>query len=376
MMNPEKRIAILHLRASSGSGGGPEKTIFKSAEFIDTDRFWFSVCYLRKRSVNLFNIAKLYEEKGYHFHEFSGRAIDFKLFSAMVTLIRKYQVDIIHAHDPKTNVYAYLLRFVFPDLKLVSTLHGWIHRRARSFFYTTLANFVLKRFNSVIAVSSELERQAVRAGISNIQLIYNSIDTDEWKLNPMLARNDSIPFVIAYIGRLSREKGPIDFVKVAKGILERDKECRFVVAGDGPMLQTTKQYAEELGLMTHFDFKGQIPQKDMLSLYEEIDLLLSTSHTEGLPNTLLEALASGVPVVATKVGGVGELIKNGYNGFLTEKEDVESLINNVLLLKNDPAMAESFRRNGWDVVMKKFSFLRRMEKMEFLYSSLCIKDME
>ena len=217
MIKPEKQIAILNLRASSESGGGPENIIFKFAEVIDTDRFWFSVCYLRKKNINITGIAKLYEGRGFHFYELAGRAVDFKLFGALVRLIRTYKVDILHAHDPKTYVYAYLLRFVFPDIKLVSTLHGWINRRARSFFYATLSNFVLKRFNAVIAVSSELERRAAQAGISNIKKICNAIDTDEWTLNTVPDFKGSAPFTVAYIGRLSREKGPLDFVKSAKG---------------------------------------------------------------------------------------------------------------------------------------------------------------
>ncbi|MGD9160757.1 MAG: glycosyltransferase [Desulfobacteraceae bacterium] len=376
MIIPEKPVTILHLRASSDSGGGPENIILKSVELIDAGRFWFGVCYLRKKDVNIFNIAKLYEGKEYHFFELSGGAVDFKLLKSLAKLIKKYQIDILHAHDPKTYVYAYLLRFMFPDLKLVSTLHGWIHRRARSFFYAIVANLVLKRFDSVIAVSSKLLKQAVRSGIPNTQLIHNAIDTDEWKPNPASACKGSTPFIIAYIGRLSREKGPLDFVKVAKGIIEKDKFCRFVVAGDGPMLETTKQYVEELGLMSYFDFKGQITQKDMPSFYRGIDLVLSTSHTEGMPVTLLEALASGIPVVATNVGGVGELIIDGYNGLLTEKKDIESLISSVLLLKNKPELAESFRQNGRDIVKKNFSYLRWAEKMESMYLSLYTKDKE
>lgn len=373
MTEPEKQIAVLNLRASSESGGGPENIILKFAESINADRFRFGICYVRKKDVSIFNIAKLYEERGYHFYELAGGVIDFRLFKSLVRLIRIHKIDILHAHDPKTYVYAYLLGFVFPDVKLVATLHGWIHRRARSSFYTTIANFVLKKFNAVIAVSGELESRASRTGISNIHMIHNAIDTDKWKPDPISDKNGSTAFVIAYIGRLSKEKGPLDFVEAAKGIIKRDQGCRFIVAGEGPLLEPTKQYVQSLGIMQYFDFKGSIPQKNMPALYREIDVVLSSSHTEGMPVALLEALATGVPVVATEVGGVGELISNGYNGLLTEKKDIESLISNVLLLKNKPELAQTLKHNGRDVVTKKFSYSHWTRKMESLYLSLSVK---
>ncbi|WP_321415558.1 glycosyltransferase family 4 protein [uncultured Desulfobacter sp.] len=373
MTKLEKQIAVLNLRASSESGGGPENIIFKFAESINTDRFWFGICYLRKKDVSIFNIAKLYEERGYHFYELAGGVIDFRLFKSLVRLIRTHKIDIVHAHDPKTYVYAYLLGFVFPDVKLVATLHGWVHRRARSSFYSTISNFVLKKFNAVIAVSRDLEKRAARAGISNIHMVHNAIDTDKWKPDAMSDKNGSTTFIIAYIGRLSKEKGPIDFVKAAKGIIERDQGCRFIVAGDGPLLESTKQYVQSLEILQYFDFKGNIPQKNMPAIYGEINVVLSSSHTEGMPVALLEALATGVPVVATEVGGVGELIRHGYNGLLTEKKDIESLISNVLLLKNTPELAQTLKRNGRDAVTKKFSYSHWTQKMESLYVSLSLE---
>lgn len=373
MTEPEKQIAVLNLRASSESGGGPENIILKFAESVNTDRFWFGICYLRKKDVSIFNIAKLYEERGYHFYELAGGVIDFRLFKSLVRLIRTHKIDIVHAHDPKTYVYAYFLGLVFSDLKLVATLHGWVHRRARSSFYTTIANFVLKKFGAVIAVSYELERRAARAGITNIHTIHNAIDTDKWKPDQMSAGKASTAFVIAYIGRLSKEKGPLDFVKAAKGITQREQGCRFIVAGEGPLLEPTKQLVQSLGIMQYFDFRGNIPQKNMPAFYKEIDVVLSSSHTEGMPVALLEALSTGVPVVATDVGGVGELIRHGYNGLLTEKKDVESMISNVLFLKNNSELARTLKRNGRDVVTKNFSYSHWTQTMESLYLSLSVK---
>lgn len=370
MTEPEKQIAVLNLRASSESGGGPENIILKFAKSINTDRFWFGTCYLRKKDVSIFNIAKQYEESGFHFYEFAGGIIDFRLFKSLVRLIRKHKIDIVHAHDPKTYVYAYFLGFMCPNLKRVATLHGWVHRRARSSFYTTISNFVLKNFDAVIAVSWELERRAARAGISNIHVVHNAIDTDKWKPDPMSDKNGSTAFGIAYIGRLSKEKGPLDFVKSAKGILEKDPGCRFIVAGEGPLLEPTKRTVQSLGIMKYFDFKGNIPQKRMPALYTKINVVLSSSHTEGMPVALLEALSAGVPVVATDVGGVGELIRHGYNGLLTEKNDIESLIANVFLLKNNPELAQTLARNGRDVVANQFSYSQWNRKMESLYLSL------
>jgi glycosyltransferase involved in cell wall biosynthesis len=375
----EDRIVVLHLRAASDSGGGPEKTIYNTGRFIDSKRFLYLIAYLKKNSSDLSLISQNITKAGLNYFEFAGGSfIDRKQLSQIVHLVRKHGVQIIHSHDPKTDFYGLLLKLRFPKLKLVSTMHGWIHRTWKSAFYNKLDMYVLRCFHIVIAVSGSIEKTAKRFGLSNTCLIYNAVDTNEWKpvcpakypkILQTIPRN-SQSFVVGYVGRLSKEKGPMDFIKTAQKILKKDINCEFVVAGDGPEMEAMKGLAEATGIIGKVHFLGHVNRDDMISVYQKLNLLLSTSKTEGFPNNILEALAMSVPVVSTNVGGVNEIITNDYNGLLAEKDNIDKLTIHVTRIKNDKALADRLIKHGRLTAENKFSFDARVNKLEKLYQNL------
>ena len=370
------RIAVLHLRSSSGNGGGPEKTILKTGYLINRHRFLYLIAWLKKREAHLSPISQRAEKAGLNYIELAGRRfIDIVQLRDIIKLIKKYHVLILHCHDPKTDFYGILLKILFPRLILLSTVHGWIKRSVKSRLYNLLDIWLLKKFHGVIAVSEKLEQKLQDCGIEQTYLIHNAIDTDEWqpkypKYSALFRPMDPRSFLIGYIGRISKEKGPFDFIRVAERVLQQDNFCEFVVAGDGPQIQAVKNLAEDLGIMRQIHFLGQVEGPDIYSLYQRLDLLLSTSSTEGLPNNLLEAGAMFVPVIATKVGGVGELVEDGYNGFLSEEGDIQSLAQQVLTLKRDQELAKKFKVHGREVVCKKFSSIERVHRLEEVYEEL------
>lgn len=370
---------MLHLRAASDSGGGPEKTIYNTGLLINKDRFLYLIAYLKKSDSDLSLLSQNITNAGLHYFDFIGkRPLDIKQLSEIMKLIKKYGVQILHCHDPKTDFYGLLLRLFFPGLKLVSTMHGWIEKTWISSFYNRLDMFALRSFHKVIAVSGPIQETAANSGLDNISLIHNAINTNEWKpLYPAPAFKilKNIPispqsFIIGYIGRISREKGPLDFVMVARSLVKRDMQFEFIVAGDGPEINAMKSLAETSGIIDMFHFLGHVNINEMAAVYQKLDVLLSPSLTEGLPNNLLEALAMHVPVVATKVGGVSEVIIHNYNGLLVQPGDIGSMVENIVAIKNDPDMGNKFMENGRHIVEIKFSFEDRVRKIETLYTQL------
>ncbi len=376
------RIVVLHLRASSGSGGGPEKTILKTGGLIDTGRFLYLIAYLRKKDEDISAISQRAVDEGLHFFELPGRRfIDPEQLFGIGRIIKRYNVRILHCHDPKTDFFGFLLKLRFPKMKLVSTVHGWTYRTRRSAFYNRLDKWALRRFSAVIAVSMNVERIARGCGISRTTLIYNAIDTDEWHPHSVrdtaaLPLKDPGAFVIGYVGRISREKGPLDFVRVAEAVRRSDDKCEFVVAGEGPEFNEMRRLAEELRVVPFIHFLGQVSAADILSVFQRVDLLLSTSYTEGLPNNILEALSMGVPVVATRVGGVSEVINHNYNGLLTDAGDIDLMAEYVLSLKEDQRLTAKLIENGLITVREKFSFQERVKKIEKLYDTLLKRPIE
>ena len=365
-----EKIVVLYLRQSTGSGGGADTIILNSATHIDSSQFLLIVVYLRKFSEDLSIISNSLKERRVSYFEFPGTSIfNVKQFINIIKLIRQYKVRIIHSHDPKTDFYGYLLKIFFPKLKIISTIHGWTRKRYRSILYTKLDKFLLKKFDAVIAVSENIEQIAKKHGIYRTHLIQNGIDINKWQPE----KRDIFPedltrhFTVGFVGRISKEKGPIDFVRVAQKILNQEANCEFWVAGGGPGRKSMRLMIKQLGVENKFQFLGQLDDNKLHTLYQKLDLFLLTSYTEGLPMTILEACAMSVPVVATNVGGVSEIITHDYNGFLADAGDIDTLASLVLKIKHNKELANSFKKNGRITVEEKFSFSARIKKIEEVY---------
>jgi glycosyltransferase involved in cell wall biosynthesis len=369
---PDK-VVILHLRHSEGAGGGPETGISNSASFIDSDKFSPIVVYLRKPKEDISPISDRLRQRKINYFEFPGmRFFSLNQFLNIVKLIRRYQVHIIHCHDPKTDFYGYLLKFLFPKLIFISTIHGWIERSYKGTFYNRLDRYVLRSFTVVIAVSQNIEQVARKHRITNTHLIHNAIDINKWQ--PMKQdcsseglTKDSRPFSIGFVGRISKEKGPIDFVRIAHKVLGYAADCKFIIAGEGPEKESMEIMVKELRMEDKLHFLGQLDRGQLHALYQKLDLLLLTSSTEGLPRAILEACAMSVPVVATRVGGVEEIITHNYNGLLAEAGDIDLMTKHVLFVKDNPELADKFKKNGRTIVENKFSLKERVKSIENLY---------
>lgn len=366
-----RRISVLHLRSSSGSGGGPEKTIYKTGLLIDKDRFDYRVVYLKKSRAEIHPAAK---DGPFPYAELAGRLpVDPLQLFRLARLVRAWRSDILHSHDQKTDVYAWLLGLCFPRLVLVNTLHGWIAHRRRSNFYSRASICALRRFNAVIAVSSDILSKARSHGIKRCVLIHNAIDTADWDRPAPpdgSVRRDgrNSPFVVGFSGRFSPEKGPLEFLEVAEKLCTESDTYAFALAGQGPLAETLMQSVREKGLEAKVSFLGQLDTAGMMRFYQGLDVLLSPSRTEGLPNSLLEAMAMRVPVVATDVGGVRELINDDTVGLLAQRGDIDRLCRDIRTLEQDRGRAAAIAARGRKRVEEHFSIDARVRKIEELYT--------
>ena len=366
--------SILYLRQSAGRGGGADSIIINYLGCMDSTKFNFVIAYLRKYEEDLSPIINELTKRNITYFDFPGyKFIDLKQFINIIRLIKKYNVEIIHCHDSKSDFYGYILKFIFPQLKFVSTIHGWIFTRTRSIFYNKIDKFILRKsICSVIAVSKKIEQIAREQGIQNTYLIQNSIDIKEFqpKKHDIRFYDTRNIFNIGFIGRISKEKEPLDFVYTARKVLDKDTDCRFYVAGEGPEEDIMKSLVKQLRMENKFCFLGLLDNKNIIKLYQNLNLLILTSNTEGLPMVILEALAMMVPVVATNVGGVSEVIKHNYNGMLVDCGDIAMLSQMALIIKQQKGLAEKIGRNGREFITREFSLSEQVSKLEKIYERL------
>jgi glycosyltransferase involved in cell wall biosynthesis len=293
----------------------------------------------------------------------------------VLALCRREGVAVWHGHDYKSNLLGLLVSRWHP-MRMATTVHGWVHHTWRTGLYYTLDRWALRRYERVICVSEDLADACRQFGVAQnrIAQIDNAIDTAEF------ARSRTIPeakeslrwpptrLLIGAVGRLAPEKGFDLLIRAAAKLIADGRDIGLAIAGDGPEHANLERLIHELGIADRVRLLGFV--SDPIAFYEAMDLYALSSLREGLPNVLLEAMALGVPVVATDVAGVPRLISDGSNGLLSPPGDLGGLIDAITRLIDDSQLRHRLAVVARDTVVSRFSFAARMAKVAALYDDL------
>lgn len=377
MKKSEKKIHVIQCRSTYTTGGGPDKTVLLIGEKYNREKFEMVLMYMRGASDDKFMITKWAQEKGLTIHEvLEYKKIDFSNLREIHRLIKAYTIDIYHARDYKTCFVGYLLRLLHPRMKLVFTAHGWVIDSTKQKLYTWLNLFSLKKYDKMIAVSQATKQLMLDSGLpaEKIEIVLNAIDIDEWKrenIRSTIREEFNIPTtakIVGVVGRVRYEKDIPTTLHVAQKVIQERPDTYFLIVGDGPDREDAEKTVQEMGLANNILFLGF--RKDTMNIYAALDLFASTSLMEGTPNTVLEAFAMEVPVVHTNVGGVPELVTDGHDGILCNVGDVDGIAQEILSVLTDDEKAKQLRENGRQTACTKFSFERRLKRIEAIYERL------
>lgn len=226
----------------------------------------------------------------------------------------------------------------------------------------------LNEVRRVTVNSESIQKHLVQNGIcesGKVVLISNGIPS--YALGSF-GRQPNAPLCVLFAGTLKDVKDPMSFVEAGIEVLKSDKKCRFVIAGDGPLKAILLDRVKESGYKEAFEFLGSVRSNDVP--YEKADIVVSTSLREGSSNTVLEALAHGVPVVGSDVGGTGEVLRKGDFGLLVEPRDVQATAKAIRLLLGNHDLRKKLGQNGHSYVAEHHS-VRGMTALHMsLYENL------
>jgi glycosyltransferase involved in cell wall biosynthesis len=304
--------------------------------------------------------------------------IDRSAFEAIRGLVRTVNADVVHAHGYKADVYAYLA--LKKEGKLISTCHTWHDTDLSDRIYGAIDRRVLRNYRGVVAVSEEVKVRLLKAGVppEKVRYIRNGIDhraidrnRPEHRNSDALHREDR-PLLVGLACRLAREKGVDLFVQMAGRVLAELPTTRFVIAGDGPDRPMLEALVKNLRMEASVDLLGRC--NDMPGFLASLDLLVSSSRSEGLPIVLLEAMASRLPVVATAVGAVPSVVRDGLTGVLVPPNDVATLTGGVVRMLRSEALRRQFGEAGRLLIAQEFSAERMTAEYLNLYQQVVDRD--
>ena len=300
----------------------------------------------------------------------------------LARLIRGHQFDLIHAHASKPGFLARIAALGTGIPVLYSPHCFAFHAGAgrMTILITSFLERLAALFTTRFVVVSEGERELAfqyRVGRQEqITVIYTGIDPAPFRQpvdTSYLKASVGIPVsapVIGSVGRLSTQKSPFDFVRVAEAVHKSRPDAHFIWVGDGPLEEAVRELSTALQLDSTIHWIGQ--RSDVHKLLHLFDCLILTSRWEGFPLVVLEAMAAGVPVVATDILGTRELIEHGVNGWLAPVRDAESLAGLVLNLLTNPSKADAFRQASGARIENEFTRTRMLSMIQNLYEEVAM----
>ncbi len=291
-----------------------------------------------------------------------GGPFNLQWFRACLRLLRREQVVLIHAHEFSAILCGWIVA-MRAGVPFVATVHGknyfWEKLRRR------IAYRLVSRHGTVVAVSQDLKQfMCDKVGVQEqrVEVIYNGVapaqtvtDEDVQKCKAELGISGGYP-VLGIVGSLYPVKGHGFLLEAMPEILARWPKAQLLVIGRGELDAALKEQVEQLAILSNVHFLGM--RQDMPRLLSVLDAFVLPSLSEGLSLALLEAMASGKPVVATEVGGNPELVDHGKIGFLVQPEDAKDLAANLVKLLSDQGMMQQFSRQAAERAQQRFSMDR------------------
>jgi len=290
---------------------------------------------------------------------------DIEMLRSLGRSLKAWQPDIVQTHNYRTTALAYLLKLAKPAWPWIAFFHGSTNEDWKVRIYNRVDRLLLARADRLVLMSQRHRRDFIEVG-DRASVIHNAILTLPSEISPINLdgfRQPGTP-LIAVIGRLSPEKG-VDVLLDAVSRL-RAGSVSVVIVGDGPERKALEQQAVRLSIRSHIHFVGTVG--DMGSLYPQVDLVVLPSRSEGLPNVLLEALRANIPVIATDVGAVIEVLTDRAAGLVVRPDDAAALAAAIEKSLNEGKSASGNEARAATVA--RFSLQQRVEKHLRLYAEL------
>ncbi|MEZ5423339.1 MAG: glycosyltransferase [Pyrinomonadaceae bacterium] len=366
-----KEHRVLHFTGSFNQGGTERQAIETVRGLVAADEFDIRLATLNLEGPLLAEARDLTAEPIHAFPIDSFMSRSFvRAVAACGRLIKDEDIDLIHSHDFYTNIFAATVgAFSGVAVRVASKRETFGMRSRRQ---ESVENFAFKHADAIVANSSAVKEMLVEHGIAGerISVIYNSLDTSRFEnasangIRSELHLPEKLPLITLVANLRHDVKNVPMFLRAAKKVNETTP-AHFVIAGEGPLEAELKELAASLGIAGEVSFVGRSMKVPELLSASFAGVL--TSNAEGFSNSIIEYMAAGKPIVATRVGGAAEVISEGETGFLVEANDSERLAEHLITLLKSPDEAVRLGERGRSLVKERFAKPRQIEALSEIY---------
>ena len=371
MIDRKPKVLLLIDEASVGGG---QNHVLWLAEGLAGDGFQVAVaCEARGYLVDELQSAGIN-----HFSVEIRNTVSPKSFRALWKVVREFSPDIVHTHGGTAGLYGRIVGHLQKRL-IVHTYHGihYLHFEGflKKYLYLTFDRQLLRWTNATICVAESDRTLALEQRLAKREsnyLIPNGISVERMKvrLNRNLDRRKqkSEKVIIGTIGRLHEQKGHKYFVEAAAELVKQLPNIEIRIIGDGDCRTQLQAQVVDLGLQDVIYFMGT--RRDIAAQLSQMDVFVLPSLWEGMPFVLLEAMAAGVPIVATNVDGVSEILKHEFEGVLVPPRDPHALAEAIVKVFRNKKRTREIVVNAKKKIAAEFSIEKMVQSTESVYRSL------
>lgn len=370
-MNPRPLILI-----DTGIIGGPGRGIVQLATFLAKTDVDYLICTFSYRTPKSQEFAQELTRLNLNAATIAqGSVWDPTPLWQFLRLGRQGRYNVIQSHGYKSHLVALIVSRIL-GVPWIAFAHGWTRENRKVALYHSLDTWMLRFAESVIAVSPPLWAHfaELRGRDRQTILLLNAVERGGLlgrdggaAIRRRYVKNES-QFLVGCFGRLSSEKGQDVLLRAVAIVVERNHDVVVLLLGDGPELQALQKLSSKLGISERVFFHPHTSA--IRDYYEAIDMLIVPSRSEGLPNVVLEAMCFDVPVIATDVGAVSEVITDGETGWIVPPEDEEALARVVVAVLSDRETRSGVSKAGSRMVGERFSPTTRSQRILDVYHQL------
>lgn len=357
---PAKLVRVCHLSMTLKTGG-LERLLVDYGRFHDAAAFELMFAALEDLGPPAEDLCA----DGFEVHSFNlSQSGKLKTIYAIRDFLRDNGVEVLHTHNTYPYFYGALGAWLAGTPVVVNTQHGrGCGPGLKSLWQFRIANRVGHLVGGVSEDATRLCQQQDRWSAAKMHCIWNGIDLDRFAYHGPAGNHTAIS-----VGRLSPEKDFATLIRAVKLVVPRFPDFRLMLVGNGAERERLAGLVQELGLVQHVDMLGE--RSDVPALLKQASFFVGSSRTEGISLTLLEAMAVGLPIVTTAVGGNPEIVQEGLTGYLVPSEDPAALANGICRMLEREQEWNSMGVVARERVEEHFCIRRMIATYEQAYSKL------